>query len=207
MVVWPLARVLAVWFPYSVVRTAPLPEGPFVAAINHFSSLDPPVAGLALRRPVRFLTVDEVWGVYPALDVVLNLFDAIPVSRTRRRAFAALTEAIRHLRSGHPIGVFVEGTRVENWGDRPLKGGAAWLAIRAAVPVVPVAIWGSQHAMSMDEMKIRRAPIRVVVGAPIDPAPFLEQPDPVPSLNAAIHTALDHEIRLLERTHPRRGEM
>ena len=204
--VWPLARVLAVWFPYSVVRRAPLPEGPFVAAINHFSSLDPPVAGLALRRPVRFLTVDEVWGVYPALDVVLNLFDAIPVSRTRRRAFAALTEAIRHLRSGRPIGVFVEGARVENWGDRPLKGGAAWLAVRAAVPVVPVAIWGSQHAMSMNEMKIRRAPIRVVVAEPIDPAPFLNQPDPVPTLNAAIHSALDQEIRTLERTHPARGE-
>ena len=175
-----------------------------MAAVNHFSSLDPPVAGLALRRPVRFLAVDEVWGVYPALDVVLKLFDAIPVSRTTRRAFAALTEAIRHLESGHPIGVFVEGTRVANWGDRPLKAGAAWLAVRAAVPVVPVAIWGSQHAMSMDEMKVRRAPIRVVVGEPIYLGPFIEQPDPVPALSGAIHSVLDEEIRLLERTHPAR---
>lgn len=175
-----------------------------MAAVNHFSSLDPPVAGLALRRPVRFLAVDEVWGVYPALDVVLKLFDAIPVSRTTRRAFAALTEAIRHLESGHPIGVFAEGARVANWGDRPLKAGAAWLAVRAAVPVVPVAIWGSQHAMSMDEMKVRRAPIRVVVGEPIHPGPFMAQPDPVAALSGAIHSALDQEIRLLERTHPAR---
>ena len=200
---WPLARVLAAWFPYSVVRRAPLPAGPFVAVINHISSLDPPIAGLALRRPVRFLALDEIWGAHPALAAVLKLFDTIPVSRSGRRPLGALRAALRHLESGRPIGVFPEGRRVAAWGEVPLKTGAAWLAVRASVPVVPVAIWGSQQAMPMDGIRMRRAPIRVVVGAPIDPSPFMDQSDPVATLNESIRSALDREIHRLEVAYPR----
>lgn len=202
MVVWPPARVLAAWFPYSVIRRAPLPKGPFVAVINHISSLDPPIAGLALRRPVRFLALDEIWSVHPALDAVLTCFDSIPVSRSDRPALRALRTALRHLESGRPIGVFPEGRRVAAWGEVPLKTGAAWLALRASVPVVPVAIWGSRQAMPMDGTRIRRAPIRVVVGAPIDQRPFMDQSDPVATLNESIRSALDRELRRLEATDP-----
>lgn len=199
---WPPARALAAWFPYSVLRRAQLPTGPFVAAINHISSLDPPIAGLALRRPVRFLALDEIWGVHPALDAALTLFDTIPVSRSGRRPLGALRAALRHLESGRPIGVFPEGRRVAAWGEVPLKTGAAWLAVRASVPVVPVAIWGSQHAMPMDGMRIRRAPIRVVVGAPINTSPFMDQSDPVATLNESIRSALDRELHRLEAGYP-----
>ncbi|MDE0138340.1 MAG: lysophospholipid acyltransferase family protein [bacterium] len=202
MLLWPPARVVAAWFPYSVVRRARLPKGPFVAVINHFSLLDPPVAGLALRRPVRFLALDEIWGVNAALDAVLTSFDSIPVARSDRRALGALRAALRHLESGRPIGVFPEGRRVAAWGEVPLKTGAAWLALRASVPAVPVAIWGSQHAMPMDGMRVKRAPIRVVVGTPIDPRPFMERSDPVPALNESIRFALDQELRRLEAAYP-----
>ena len=179
-----------------------MPKGPFVAVINHVSSLDPPIAGLALRRPVRFMALDEIWGVHPALDAVLTLFDSIPVSRSNRPALSALRAALRHLESGRPIGVFPEGRRVAAWGEVPLKTGAAWLAVRTSAPVVPVAVWGSQHAMPMDGMRVRRAPIRVVVGAPIDPRPFMERSDPVPTLNESIRSALDRELRRLEAAYP-----
>lgn len=202
MLLWPLARVVAAWFPYSVVRRAQLPKGPFVAVINHFSLLDPPVAGLALRRPVRFLTLDEIWGVHAVLDAVLTLFDSIPVTRADRQVLGALRAALRHLESGRSIGVFPEGRRVAAWGEVPLRTGAAWLALRASVPAVPVAIWGSQHAMPMDGMRVRRAPIRVVVGAPIDPKPFMERSEPVATLNESIRSALDRELRRLEGAYP-----
>ena len=199
---WPLARVLAAWFPYSVVRRARLPKGPFVAVINHVSSLDPPIAGLALRRPVRFLALDELWGVHLALDAVLTVFDSVPVSRSNRPVLGALRAALRPLPAGRPVGVFPEGRGGAAWGEVPLNAGGAWLAVRASVPVVPVAIWGSQHAMPMDGTRIGRAPIRVVVGAPIDPSPFMDRSDPVATLNESIRSALDRELHRLEAAYP-----
>ena len=94
---WPPARLLATWFPYSAVQRCPTPAGPFVAAINHLSHLDPPVAGLALRRPVRFLALDELWGHAAILDWIFKLFGAIPFPREGRSPVGALRESLRHL--------------------------------------------------------------------------------------------------------------
>ena len=98
--------------------------------------------------------------------------------------------------------MFPEGRRVRRWGDAPFNKVAAWLATRASVPVVPVAVWGTQHAMPLDTMRIRRAPIRVVVGCPIDPTGFADRPDPVGALTDAVRSVLDHELRLLAATYP-----
>ena len=194
---WPVARVLAAWFPYSAVERCPTPAGPYVAAINHLSHLDPPIAGLALRRPVRFLALDELWGNAVILDWIFKLFGAIPFPREGPYPVGGLKEALRHLAAGGIVGVFPEGRRVSNWGEAPVTRGAAWLAMRARVPVVPVAVWGTQHAMPLDTLRIRRAPIRVVVGCPIEPARFEGEPDRVGAITDAISSALDREIRSL----------
>ncbi|MXX65110.1 MAG: 1-acyl-sn-glycerol-3-phosphate acyltransferase [Acidimicrobiia bacterium] len=197
-VLWPAARALAVWFPYSLVSRSPLPKGAFVAVINHFSLLDPPVAAVALRRPVRFIALDEIWGVNPLLDLVLNASDTIPIPRSGPSVRPALKSALEHLESGHPLAIFPEGRRVKAWGDAPLHPGAAWMAIQARVPVVPVAIWGSGKALSMDSMRIRRAAIRVMVGEAIHSPSYMDCQDPVGTLNEAIRQVLDRQIGRLE---------
>ena len=194
---WPLARVVAAWFPYSAVQRCPTPAGPYVAAINHLSHLDPPIAGLALRRPVRFLALDELWGNAAILDRIFKLFGAIPFPREGRSPVGALREALRHLEAGGIVGVFPEGRRVSDWGEAPVTRGAAWLAVRAGVPVVPVAVWGTQHAMPLDTLRIRRAPIRVVVGCPIRPSRFTGGSDPLGDLSDAISSFFDREIPAL----------
>ena len=103
---------------------------------------------------------------------------------------------LRHLEAGGIVGVFPEGRRVRDWGEAPVASGAAWLATRADVPIVPVAVWGTQHAMPLDGMRIRRAPIRVVVGCPIEPSRF-EGSDGVRALTDAVFSVLDREIRSL----------
>ena len=129
---WPVARVLATWFPYSAVERCRTPTGPYVAVINHLSHLDPPIAGLALRRPVRFLALDELWGNAMILDWIFNLFGAIPFPREGRYPVEALKEALGHLESGGIVGVFPEGRRVRNWGEAPVaRGAAGWRHVPA----------------------------------------------------------------------------
>ena len=195
---WPVGRVLAMWFPYSVHWKARLPKGPFVAAVNHFAHLDPPFAGLALARPTRFLALDDLWGNSRLLDAAFRMFGAITLPRENRYPVAALRAALAHLDNGGAVGVFPEGRRVEAWGDTPLKQGAAWLAIRANVPLVPVAIWGTQHAMPHDRIRVRRAAVQVVVGEPIDPAEFVDSNDPALALTEAWKQAIDREFRHLQ---------
>ena len=192
----PPARAAAAWFPYSEERREPPPDGPWVAAVNHLSHLDPVMAGLALRRPVRFLALDELWGESPLLDAAFRMFGAIPLPREGRYPVGALREALRHLGSGGAVGVFPEGRRVRRWGEVPLGRGAAWLALRAGVPIVPVAVWGTQHAMPIDRLRLRRAPIRVTVAAAVRPEGFAERDDPVGAMTEALRAVLDREIRL-----------
>ena len=197
---WPIARLLAFWFPYSVVRRAPLPNGPYVAAINHLSLLDPPLAGLALKRPMRFLALDELWGNAWILDRMFRAYGAIPLPRERRYPIAALRAALAELASGGAVGVFPEGRRVSEWGDVPLKRGAAWLSMRTGALLVPVAVWGTQNAMPAERMRIRRAPITVVVGEPIDPASFAAHANPLVAMTEAWRSAIHRELTALSQT-------
>ncbi len=187
------------WFPYSVERRADVPAGPFVAAINHYSHLDPPFAGLALKRPMRFLALDELWGHAWILDRIFRVFGAIPLPRVTRRPVAAVRAALRELERGGGVGVFPEGRRVGEWGEADLKPGAAWLALRTGALLVPVAVWGTRESMPIERMSIRRAPIKVVVGVPIDPEAHRGADDPIAALTEAWRLAVDRELAAMAR--------
>ena len=117
--------------------------------------------------------------------------------RQDRRPIAAVRAAIRELEDGGAVGLFPEGRRVEAWGDAELKRGAAWLAIRTGAMLVPMAIWGSQHAMPIDGRRLRRAKVSVVVCEPLDPNDFADRKDPVAALTEAWRTSVDREIAIL----------
>ena len=199
---WPPARVLAMWWPYSVEYRGKVPRGPYVAAINHLSHLDPPFAGLALRRPMRFLALDELWGHAWILDTIFRVYGAIPLPRESKRPIGAIRAALRELDAGRAIGVFPEGRRVEEWGEAELKRGAAWLALRTGAPLVPVAIWGTQHSMPKDRLSIRRARIRVVVGEPLWPSGYQTSADPIGAMTEAWREVMDQELRRLAPASP-----
>lgn len=191
---WPLARALAAGFPFSVTRRAPLPGGPVVIAANHQSHLDPPVVGLAVVRPVRFLALDELWGESAFLDAAFRTFRAIPLSRTSY-PLAAMRTALQYLAGGGRVGVFPEGRRVERWGETAPRRGAAWLALRAGAPLVPVAVVGTERAMPPERpMRLHRAPIHVVIGSPLQPDSFRRGADPVGDLTEAWRSRIDEEL-------------
>jgi 1-acyl-sn-glycerol-3-phosphate acyltransferase len=70
-------------------------------------------------------------------------------------------------------------TIVWTWGEAEAKRGAAWLARRAGVPLVPVAVAGSEEALGRGTTRVSRQPIHVTVCAAIHPADWAGVPDPM----------------------------
>jgi len=82
-----------------------------------------------------------------------------------------------------------------NWGEAAPKRGAAWLARRAGVPLVPIAIAGTEKVMGRGAHRIRRAPVRVVVCEPIRPADYAAEEDPLGVMTAEWHRRVDAALR------------
>jgi len=175
--------VLGRYFPLECEGRERVPEGPLVVAANHFSHLDPVIVAVATGRPIRYLAVDELFGRSPFFDWLTLWLGAVPLPRTRP-PLGALRLALAELDAGGTVGVYPEGMRVWIWGEVPAKRGAAWLARCAGVPLLPVAVAGSEEALGRGTTRASRKPIRAVVGEPIDPAEFAGSPDPVGDMTA-----------------------
>ena len=143
------------------------PEPPFVIAANHHSFLDPAVVGASYGKRQRFITLVDLFGNYRLLDWTLQIFEVIRIRRDSV-PLAAMREALDHLGSGGVVTVFPEGTRVGQLGEIAPRPGAAWLAARAEVPLVPVLVQGTDRVLGVDN-KLHRGQIRVVVGRSLHP--------------------------------------
>ena len=164
-----LARLVAKVFPVTTVREAPLPAGPVVFAYNHHSFIDAVVAGLSGKRPTVFLATDVVVGHYAAVDFALRIFNVVSFDKSAV-PIRPMRIALQALADGVSVGIFPEGQRSHEFGVAPLKRGGPWLAERADVPLVPVALIGTEKAMPIREdnrLKFHRQPITVWSGAPI----------------------------------------
>lgn len=166
-VVPPLSRGLGrlAWGLRITVLPDSLPPPPFVVAANHHSFLDAFLVAAALPERIRFLALQDLYGNYRWVDFALDSFDVIPLSRGVV-PMGPVRAALRHLDTGGVVGLFPEGTR--HWEFEPdrVKGGAAWLAARTDVPLLPVAIAGSDRVLGVDN-RLRRGKIQVVVGNPL----------------------------------------
>ncbi|MBS3932744.1 MAG: 1-acyl-sn-glycerol-3-phosphate acyltransferase [Truepera sp.] len=112
-------------------------SGGVIVASNHFSSLDPPMLGIAVPREIHYMAKKELFE-NPWLRLLLLGLRAYPVDRARSD-ISAIKASLRKLKARLAIGIFIQGTR--NPGDAKALDGAAFIAQRAAVPVVPAAIW------------------------------------------------------------------
>ena len=178
----PPVRLLHRWFfPATFAGRDRVPDGPVVVAANHFSHLDPVLAGLAVDRPIRYLAVDELFGNSVFFDRLTLWLGAIPMSRTRT-PLGALRVALAELAAGGTVGLHPEGVRVWSWGEERPRRGAAWLARRAGVPLLPVAIAGSDQALGRGARRISRRPVHVTIGEPILPADFDAAADPAQAM-------------------------
>lgn len=140
-------------------------SGPFVLAPVHRSNMDTPIAACVTRRRLRFMGKDSLWKRRPAAWL-LSTLGGFPVSRgTADRE--ALARCIAVLAGGEPLVLFPEGERKSGDVVHPLFDGAAYVALKAGVPIVPVGIAGSEAVMPKGARFIHPAKVRVVVGPPI----------------------------------------
>jgi 1-acyl-sn-glycerol-3-phosphate acyltransferase len=170
--------LLGRFFPLTCEGGQRVPEGPLVVAANHFSHLDPVLVAVAVGRPIRYLAVDELYGRSAFFDNLTLWLGAIPMPRTRAPV-GALRLALAELDAGGTVGLYPEGMRVWTWGEAELKRGAAWLARRSGVPLLPVAVAGSEEALGRGATRVARRPIHVAVCAPLHPADWSSAADPL----------------------------
>lgn len=142
-------------------------EGALVVVANHGSYLDPPLVGHALGRPVAFMAKAELFRV-PLLGPLIRACGAYPVSRGAGDR-AAIRTAGERLAQGWAIGVFLDGTRQVDGQVHAPQLGAALLAARAGVPLLPVAIVNSHRALGPHGAGLRLVPVHLRIGTPIPP--------------------------------------
>jgi 1-acyl-sn-glycerol-3-phosphate acyltransferase len=136
------------------------PTGGCVIASNHFSWLDPPALGAACPRIIYYMAKIEAHRA-PGLGTLIRAFGCFPVRRGESDR-----DAVRTMRTivseGKALGLFVEGTRQRTGVPGEVQPGAAMVAIQEHVPVVPVAIHGTES------WSLRRpAPVSVAWGEPL----------------------------------------
>lgn len=150
----------------------PLPDidwsKPYIFLMNHQSAMDIPCAFAALPVNIRFVA-KHVLKYVPFLGWYMTMTGMIFINRSNHReAVKSLAIAGEHIRSGKSILAFPEGTRSRDGLILPFKKGPFVLAIEAQVPIVPIAIEGSYKVLPTGGLSLRKHPIRVKIGQPIE---------------------------------------
>lgn len=150
-----------------------VPREPFVYCSNHQSVLDILVLGAVLPGDYKWAAKRSLMKI-PFLGWHLQLAGHVPVDRRSgsRSAAEVIARFEQTLKRGKPLLVFPEGTRSEDGVIRPFKNGGFYAAVRADVPVVPVALEGTFKLMKKGAFETGEGQIREVlvkIGAPIQP--------------------------------------
>ena len=164
-------------------------DNPYIYASNHQSALDIPVLYVGLPVQFRIMAKKELFR-YPFMGWHLKRSGQIPIERENARSsLRSLIRASETVRSGTPLFVFPEGGRTPDGTIKPFLSGAFYVAIKAGVPIVPMAIVGAYEAIPMNSFVIRPFPLRLIVGKPI-PTDGLNPRD-MDALAGRVQTAIE----------------
>lgn len=165
-----------------------IPEGACLFVANHTSSADAPAVVGAIPRRIAILLKRSLFAV-PIVGTAFRLAHFIPVERAKHEeAVAALEKATEALRGGQSFLIYPEGTRSPDGRLQEFKKGAVVMAIKAGVPIVPMACSGAHRVMEKRSLIIHPGEILVEFLEPIDATQYaLEQRD---ELRLRVHDAI-----------------
>ncbi|MBQ7529036.1 1-acyl-sn-glycerol-3-phosphate acyltransferase [bacterium] len=140
-------------------------DGAYILASNHLSYSDPVMLLGALPRPVYYMAAKELFDI-PVFGKVISFLQAFPVERGKQD-LRALVTCQKLLQSGEAVVIYPEGRICQGEGVGKLQAGAALLAIKSKVPIVPVFIVGSDKFLPLGDKWIHFTRKEVRFGKPI----------------------------------------
>lgn len=177
-----------------------VPErGPYILVVNHMSKADPPLLFLALP-PMRLrFFAGEKWERHPLFGPIMKIAGVIYINRGEVDR-KALREAMDAIRNGSIFGLAPEGTRSKVGHLIEAKDGAAYLASRVNVPILPAAVTNTD-VLGANVKRLRRTHMEVHFGKPFY-LPELGRRAKGRELEAYTHLIMVHIASLLpERYH------
>jgi 1-acyl-sn-glycerol-3-phosphate acyltransferase len=165
-----------------------IPPGTCIFAANHTSSADAPAVVWSIPRRIAILLKRSLFE-FPIVGQAFHLAHFIPVDRHNRdSAITSLERATEAIRNGQSFLIYPEGTRSPDGRLQEFKKGAAVMAIKSGVPIVPVACSNAHRIMEKRKLNIRPGDIVVEFLASIDSSEYTFEQREV--LNRRLHDEL-----------------
>src|SRR5579885_3344184 len=140
---------------------------PHVYAVNHASALDIPVLYVNLPFQFRIAFKKELLA-YPIVGWHLKRSGQICIDQQNpSHSISSIRAALKGLKQGLPLVIFPEGGRTPDGYIKPFLSGAFFLAIKAQVDIVPVALVGTYELLPMNTYHIKCRPLEMRFGEPI----------------------------------------
>lgn len=170
-------------------------EGPFLLVANHQSYLDPMIIQTVVRREVYTMAKSTQFSDR-LTGGILRRLKSFPVRRFETDP-QAVRIALRRLREGYGVGIYIEGER--SWDGRlqPPRLGALRLILKAGVPVVPCGVSGAYDVWPRWDRALKHGRVRVIIGPPmrfpqLDSKP--EREAALPEVGARLMTTLEELV-------------
>ena len=191
-----VALAFHIFFGYRVIGRENIPEGGCVVCPNHVQLSDPPFAAVALggKTPRRLMAKKELFRI-PVLNWMIRALGAYPVNRGGADV-GAIRHTIRMLEDGKAVGMFPQGHRNNGVDPRTTKihAGAAMIALRAGVPILPVFIRVPDNRMRAFCRK------EVIIGKPITPEEMHYDPEAPGEYDRIMRMAFERVCALGDET-------
>jgi 1-acyl-sn-glycerol-3-phosphate acyltransferase len=167
----------------------------YIFMTNHVSNLDPPIQIPLIPRRTSVMVKKELFKV-PILGAAMRMGSLVPVDRGNRDAGIEAVRASKLVvQKGLNMTIYVEGKRSFDGKLLPFKKGPVYLAMECGVPVVPVTIVGTHHAMPKARFSIRPGRVNVIFHRPIEPQDFVSRECLMEKVRASIESGLPEQYR------------
>ena len=169
----------------------------YIFMSNHVSNLDPPLMLPLIPRRTSVMAKKELFDI-PLLGKAMRMGSLVPVDRKNRDAgISAVRAAADVIRQGINMTIYVEGGRSFDGKLIPFKKGPFYLAVECSVPVVPVTVVGTQHAMPKGRFAIKPSDVKVIFHDPIEPKDFGDRDELKAKVREVINSGLPEEYQSL----------